>query len=384
MWIKLMLILMALFSCQSQTGTVQYGIDRTSVYLPKLVGKRVGLVVNHTSVNREGTHLIEILRQNQIHIQVMFAPEHSIAGDKADGERLDDDLANRIVSLYGRTKKPTPEHLDSVDVLIYDIQDVGVRCYTFISTLGYVMEAAAETSIPILVFDRPNPLGRLIEGPIRTDSLSSFVGLYPIPIRYGLTVGELAILIQRRGWMKAMDRLKLTVIEMTGWKPSAQALDDPRFRPTSPNIPTVETLHLYPGLVLFEGTNLSVGRGTDQAFSQIGAPWLKVDSLMPILRAEFPLMDFNETTFTPKNIPGKAWNPKFQDQLCNGIEISIPNPEGFQSVAFGIRLMNLIHQLHPEFKIDRQRHFNLILGQVGKLPLKVNETLFNPTSVYRY
>lgn len=239
-------------------------------HLQLLEGKRVGLIVNHTARLSSGQYLVDMLVQRGIVIVALFGPEHGIRGEGLAGEKISDTKDEKtgipIYSLYGKTRKPTAEMLANVDMLVYDIQDVGVRFYTYISTMGLCMAAAAEKGIPFIVLDRPNPLGgEKVDGPILDDSLKSFVGMYPIPIVYGLTCGELAKMINAEGWFATkesglLNRLKcnLTVITMEGWKRKMPWGDTGlEWVPPSPNIKSAQTALVYPMTCLIEATNIS-------------------------------------------------------------------------------------------------------------------------------
>lgn len=264
------LILFSFISCQSQG--LKTGADKMDDYLPLLEGKRVALVVNQTSVIHQ-THLVDSLHARGVKITKVMAPEHGFRGEAPDGETIDNtkdpETGIPIISIYGKTKKPSPEMLEDVDVLIFDIQDVGVRFYTFISTMHYVMEAAAENNKQVIILDRPNPNGMYVDGPVKEDDIQSFVAKHPIPIVHGLTIGELAQMINGEGWLENNLQCDLTVIKMDGWDHrSTYALP---ISP-SPNLPTDNAITLYPSLGLFEGTVVSVGRGTDFPFEVIGHP----------------------------------------------------------------------------------------------------------------
>ena len=249
------------------------GAERLEKYLPLLKNKRVGLVVNQTS--RVGqAYLVDTLRARGVNVTAIFAPEHGFRGEAADGATIKDGRDARsgvaVRSVYGKTKKPTPEMLADVDVLVFDIQDVGARFYTFISTLHYVMEAAAEQNKSVLVLDRPNPNGDLVDGPVLEPAHKSFVGLDPLPIAHGLTVGELATMLNGEKWLTGGRRCRLTVVPLAAGYTHATAYHLP-VRP-SPNLPTDHAVALYPSICLFEGTNVSVGRGTATPFEVIGSP----------------------------------------------------------------------------------------------------------------
>ena len=290
------------------------GAEQMEKYLPQLKGKRVGLVINQTS--RVGTtYLVDTLRARGVNVTAIFAPEHGFRGEETDGATIKDGRDARsgvlVRSVYGKTKKPTPEMLADVDVLIFDIQDVGARFYTFISTLHYVMEAAAEQKKAVIVLDRPNPNGDLVDGPILEPAHKSFVGLDPLPIAHGLTVGELATIINGEKWLAGGRRCRLTVVPVGTGYTHATAYHLP-VRP-SPNLPTDHAVALYPSICLFEGTNVSVGRGTVTPFEVIGSP------TQPTTRT---------FSFTPQPNAGSP-TPPLKGQLCYGLNLAeAPTREG--------------------------------------------------------
>jgi uncharacterized protein YbbC (DUF1343 family) len=281
------------------------GAAQLDILLPKLRNKNIALVVNHTAMIGN-THLADTLKNSGISIKKVFAPEHGFRGNAADGENVKDGVDTKtglpIASLYGNTKKPTPEQLADVDVVIFDIQDVGVRFYTFISTLHYVMEACAEQHKKLLILDRPNPNGHYVDGPVLDPALKSFVGMHPIPIVHGLTVGELGQMINGEGWLANGVKCDLEVIQVKNWE--HKDLYSLPQRP-SPNLPNDQSIQLYPSLGLFEGTAISVGRGTQIPFLVLGNPELKT----------FPFQ------FTPEDIPGMAQNPPHKGKVCYGLDL---------------------------------------------------------------
>ena len=270
-------------------------------YLPLIEGKRVALIVNQTSVVGN-THLVDTLISRGIDIQKVLAPEHGFRGEAPDGQEINDARDEKtgipIVSIYGSSKKPSPEMLHDIDVLIFDIQDVGVRFYTFISTMHYIMEAGAENGKKAIILDRPNPNGMYVDGPVKEDGISGFVAMHPIPVVHGLTVGELAQMINNEGWLKNGVKADLEVISVSGW--THQESYSLPIKP-SPNLPNDNAIALYPSLGLFEGTAVSVGRGTDHPFEVIGHPDLKTGSY----------------TFTPKPNAGSKY-PPLEGLLCYG------------------------------------------------------------------
>ena len=285
---------------------VMVGAERLAQYLPQLQGQRVGLVINQTS--RVGNaFLVDTLRARGVNVTAIFAPEHGFRGEAADGATIADGRDARsgvpVRSVYGKTKKPTPAMLADVDVLVFDIQDVGARFYTFISTLHYVLEAAAEQNKPVLVLDRPNPNGDLVDGPVLEPAHKSFVGLDPLPIAHGLTVGELAQLMNQEKWLAEGRQCRLTVVPMQQGYTHATAYHLP-VRP-SPNLPTDHAVALYPSICLFEGTNVSVGRGTNAPFEAIGSP------SQPATRP---------FSFTPAPNAGSP-TPPMKGQRCYGLDL---------------------------------------------------------------
>ncbi len=279
------------------------GAERFDQYLPLLRGKNVALVVNHSSMVGQ-THLADTLHRLGICISVIFAPEHGFRGDADAGEHIVDGYDLRtgapIVSLYGKRRKPKPEDLEGTDVLIFDIQDVGARFYTYISTLFYAMEACAEQNKQVIVLDRPNPNGHYVDGPVLDSRLTSFIGIAPIPIVHGCTVGELARLFVGEFWIYRPEQLQLTVVPCLNYTHSK------RFTPPiapSPNLPTERSILLYPSLCLFEGSTCSVGRGTETPFELVGHP-------------DFPCDTFS---FVPQPNKGNK-NPLFAGNFCGGMD----------------------------------------------------------------
>ncbi|MDX5422554.1 MAG: DUF1343 domain-containing protein [Hymenobacteraceae bacterium] len=281
------------------------GAEQMDLYLPKLQGKRVGLVVNQTSVVGQ-THLVDTLLSRGVTINTIFAPEHGFRGEADAGAHIKDAKDSKtglpIISLYGKNKKPLPEQIKNLDVLLFDIQDVGTRFYTYISTMHYVMEAAAENGKEVLVLDRPNPNGHYVDGPVLEMDQQSFVGMHPIPIVHGLTVGELAKMINGEKWLEGQRQANLTVIPMANYDH-----DMPYDLPVkpSPNLPNAQAIALYPSICFFEGTDVSVGRGTPTPFQVIGSPY-------------YQKKDFS---FTPVSTPG-ATNPPHKDVKCYGKDLT--------------------------------------------------------------
>lgn len=306
--ISTLLILYGLLAaCEQQRPSVHPGADRPDRYLPLIGDRRIALVANHTSL--AGTsHLVDTLLQSGIareQITKVFAPEHGFRGNRAAGVQIEDGMDTQtgipVASLYGNHKKPEPEELEGVDMMLFDLQDVGARFYTYISTLHYVMEACAENGIPLVVLDRPNPNGGYVDGPVLDTAFRSFVGMHPIPVVYGLTMGELARMINGEGWLNGGIECDLTVIPCEGYV-HGRRVHLPV--PPSPNLPNDHAVLLYPSTCFFEGTVLSEGRGTSMPFEIYGHP-------------ELP----GSFTFTPETIPGVARDPKFEGELCRGTDL---------------------------------------------------------------
>ncbi|MBI4419098.1 MAG: DUF1343 domain-containing protein [Ignavibacteriales bacterium] len=345
---------------------VTVGADRLLSDEFRLIrGKRIGLVTNHTALLRNGVHLADSLaRHSDVRLVALFGPEHGVRGEAAAGAVVDDTVDVRtgahIYSLYGRTYKPTPEMLSGVEVLLYDVQDVGTRFYSYISTMTYAMEAAAEAGIPFIVLDRPNPLtGSRVEGFVLDDSLKSFVGLYPIPIVYGMTPGELAAMINGEGWLRNGVRGDLTVVRMSGWT-RTMWYDQTGlpWLPPSPNMRTLETAIVYPGSCLLEGTNLSEGRGTDRPFENVGAPFIDGKCWAEELNAlKLPGVRFDAITFRPNA-------SKHAGSECGGVKISVIDRKEFQPVKTGLALLSTARRLYPSDFQWYRRSIDRLAGSV--------------------
>ncbi|MDA1478103.1 exo-beta-N-acetylmuramidase NamZ family protein [Bacillus changyiensis] len=325
-----------------------------------LTNKRIGLITNPTGVDSHLTSSIDLLHQDpDIKLAALFGPEHGVRGDTQAGDQVDSYIDEKtglpVYSLYGKTKKPTAEMLQHIDVLLFDIQDVGTRFYTYIYTMAYAMEAAKENNIPFVVLDRPNPQsGKKVEGPVLDPNYSSFVGRYPIPLVHGMTTGELAKLFNREFKIGA----DLTVIKMKGWKRQMFFKDtELPFVLPSPNMPTPDTSNVYPGTGLLEGTNVSEGRGTTKPFELIGAPYINSTVLAEKLNSlKRPGVRFRAASFTPTF-------SKYQHQLCHGVELYVTDRSTFQAVKTGITIIKTIHDLYPDnFKFLASGSFNRLVG----------------------
>jgi uncharacterized protein YbbC (DUF1343 family) len=315
-----------------------------------LSGKRVGLITNQTGLVEGSEHLADLLRRApNLKLVAIFAPEHGVRGQAEAGETvrggLDANTGVPIHSLYGASRRPTPAMLRDVDVLLFDIQDVGVRFYTYISTMGLAMQAAAGARIPFIVLDRPNPLGgAYVSGFVLEAPLRSFVGEYPIPIVHGLTVGELARMIQGEKWLPGLDGLALSVVAMQGWQRSMRWQATGRtWVATSPNIPTFAAALVYPGMGLVGEAQVNEGRGTPTPFSLFGAPWIEGAKLAQSLNAlRLPGVAFRAETFTPRSIPGVAARPRFAGLALSGVRIDVTDVGRIEPLEIGINVLALI------------------------------------------
>ncbi len=280
------------------------GAERVAFYHPLLKDKKVALVVNQTSIVKD-KHLVDTLLKLGVKIQVIFAPEHGIRGKADAGEIISDTKDSKtglpVISLYGKKKKPLAEDLRNVDVILFDIQDVGVRFYTYISTLHYVMDACAENNIPLILLDRPNPNAYFVDGPMLDMAFKSFIGMHPVPVVYGMTIGEYAQMINGEGWLTNKATCKLTVVDCKNY--NHDAYYELPVKP-SPNLPNLRSVLLYPSICFFEGTTLSLGRGTNKQFQVIGHPKI-----------------ISEYSFIPMPNEG-AKDPPLNGQKCYGTDLS--------------------------------------------------------------
>ncbi len=325
-------------------------------HLDLIRGKHLGLVTNQSALLADGRHLLDaLLALPDVAVQALFSPEHGLLGTAPDGAEVghgkDARTDVRVYSLYGEVTKPTPEMLEEVDLLIYDIQDVGVRFYTFSSTLFLTLEAAAERGIPYLVLDRPNPItGGRVEGPILETPQRSFVGLFPLPVAHGMTLGELAMLVNGEGWLKDGAKADLRVIKAEGWSRGLW-FDETGLRwvKPSPNMMTLETAVVYPGACFIEGTNVSEGRGTEKPFETIGAPYIDGTALAETMNAcRLPGVVFEPVEFTPRDILRVTTDPKYENEVCRGIFIKVTDREAFRPVATGVYLLTTLKKMYPD------------------------------------
>lgn len=311
-YLILAILISFLNSCKAQPPDqkthipVVCGAERTDEYLPFLKDRNVALIVNHTSLIGN-THLLDSLLAHKTEVVKVFAPEHGFRGDADAGAHVASGVDTKtgipVVSLYGSKKKPDADDLKNIDIVIFDIQDVGARFYTYISTMSLAMEACAENHVAFLVLDRPNPNGFYVDGPVLEPKHASFVGMHPVPVVHGMTVGEYATMVNEEGWLANGIRCRLEVVRMKNY--THQTLYQLPVKP-SPNLPDMTTVYLYPSVCFFEGTFMSVGRGTQWPFRIIGHPEYKAGNMV----------------FTPVRTEGASLNPPFKDQSCYGFDLS--------------------------------------------------------------
>lgn len=317
--------------------TIITGAQQTEVYLPQLKNKKVAIVTNASGIIGK-RHLVDTLLKHKVKIVKIFGPEHGFRGTADAGEKVKsgkDALTNiTVVSLYGSHKKPTKEDLKGVDVVVYDIQDVGVRFYTYISTMTYVMEACAENNKELIILDRPNPNGFYIDGPVMTDKYKSFLGMHNVPIVYGMTCGEYAQMVNGEGWMKNNVKCKLTVIPLKKYD-RAKFVSSLPVKP-SPNLPNDTAVLMYPTLGLLEGSIMSLGRGTDCPFQYIGNPYAD--------QTNFPF------SFTPKSTLISK-KPKYQDTLCYGVNMKLQFNAMLKKQEIDVALLKMFYN-HSSNKQD--------------------------------
>ena len=326
-----LLIIISLYGLSQAQNAVQTGADRVDDYIWLLQGKRVAVCGNQTSMVGN-THLVDTLLRRHVNVVKIFCPEHGFRGNAEAGAHIasgtDPKTGLPIVSLYGKNKKPAPEQLTDVDFILFDLQDVGCRFYTYISTLHYVMEAAAEKGTPVVVLDRPNPNGYFVDGPVLDPKFKSFVGMHPVPVVYGMTIGEYARMINGEGWLAGGIHCNLAVVQLQNYTHNTRYVLPV---PPSPNLPNAESIYLYPSLCLFEGTNISVGRGTTLPFQIYGAPMMKG----------------GDYTFTPAPIRGVSENPPHNGKACRGYYLK----------EFATSHLNSANQFNLQYLITAYKHY---------------------------
>lgn len=331
----------------TQLNIIEPGAHQIQEYQNFLRDKSIAIVANHTSTIGK-QHLVDSLLSLQINVKKIFCPEHGFRGNADAGELINNSTDTKtglpVISLYGSHKKPMKNDLEGIDLVVFDIQDVGVRFYTYISTLHYVMEACAENNIPLLVLDRPNPNGFYVDGPVLDTNFSSFVGLHPVPLVHGMTIGEYAKMINGEQWLKNKVQCKLEIIRCKNY--SHDSLYQLPVKP-SPNLPNMQSVYLYPSLGLFEGTIVSIGRGTDFPFQVFGHP-------------HFKNLDFS---FTPESRPGASKNPKHKNLTCYGIDLREVHPDFiFEEGKINIEWLIFAYQKLKNEKNFFNSYFKLLAG----------------------
>lgn len=339
------------------------GLDRVAEYATLFRGKRIGIMANQTACDHRGRFVVEVFQSLAYgKVTALFAPEHGLWGTLGAGDEVETVVHPQynipVYSLYGHGEAHRDPHLDEVDVLVFDMQDVGARFYTYVSSMALAMKAAAQQGITFVVLDRPNPLGGLrVEGPVLESDYASFVGLFPVPLVHGLTVGEIARLIQGEEWLGQGLQIDLQVVPLSDWQRTMtyEQTHLPFIKP-SPNIPDVLTALIYPGTALIEGTNVSEGRGTDSPFRQIGAPWIDGPNLARHMNASsLPGVSFQAAAFTPQS-------SKHAGQRCSGVRLEIVDRDRFSPVICGVTLLDTLHRLYPEQLQWRLPHLDRLCG----------------------
>jgi len=371
--------------------TVDPGIEVLfKQHIDELQGKTVGLVINHTAADKKGVSIVDkFMEYDDITIQVIFAPEHGYRGDQ--GGRIVDEVDTvsgaKIYSLHGEVYKPTPEMLEGIDVLIFDMQSVGVKFYTYSSTMGRAMQAAAENGVEFWVLDRPNPItGTRVDGTIQESETVSNVGLYPIPVQYGLTIGELAKMVVGEGLMEFPEGFQPRIIQMTNWRRDRwyDETDIPWIK-ASPNMPLIETAIVYPGMCFFEVRGFSIkGSGRPHPFIWMGNPWLDGNKLATELnKLNIPGADFTPIEFTPTS-------GRFEGEKLGGIQVNIIDRNELEPVKLGVYIMHTILQLHPDeyeltTKVDRLAGTERLRNALneGQTPEQIFESWQQPLEEFK-
>ncbi|HNR98842.1 MAG TPA: DUF1343 domain-containing protein [Planctomycetota bacterium] len=357
----------------SDKGPPRCGLDNLPRLLELVRARRAGLILNHTAVTAAGTHMLDALSALGADVRVIFTPEHGLFGTDEAGARVTDGTHRgiKVVSLFGAKRAPAPADLAGLDLLVFDIQDVACRFYTYISTMAMAMEKAAAAGLPFLILDRPCLAGGTeVAGPVLRPEFKSFVGYLPLPIAYGMTAGELGAMAVAEGWLGGGHAL--TVVRLAGWRRGAPARTAGVLAPPpSPNLPTLDAVIAYSGMCLLEATNISEGRGLDTPFLTIGAPWIDGKALAADLAARnLPGAAFSPAVFTPRPIPGKALAPKHSGLRCEGITLAIADRARFQGVRTGLEVLSAIFARWPQRIAVDQRGFARLAG-VGDLATRL-------------
>ena len=326
--------------------------------LDLIKGKKIGIIANHTSLDSNGNHIVDLLIPHA-RVTAIFGPEHGFRGDVEDAASIKDGKYQGIpiYSLYGEYLAPTPKMLEDVEVLVYDIQDVGVKFYTFMSNLFLAMAAAKRDGLSVIVLDRPNPINaEIFAGAITNPAFSSFVGVIPLPIRYGMTVGELARLFNQESYAGFSLDLDLTLVKMSGYE-RGMWFDETGFPwiGTSPNMPTLDTAIIYPGTCLMEGTNLSEGRGSESPFLTVGAPYIDGQKWLDAVPEEILAgIKAEPVSFRPKAIPGIVSKPKYKDVTCQGLRLTVVDRDKLEPIGLAVALLCAAQEIYPkQFKMTK-------------------------------
>jgi len=356
---------------KNENKSVKTGADiLISEKLELVKKKNIAIVTNHTAILKSGVHLVDALKRiDDISIVALFGPEHGIRGDAPDGITISDGKDSKtgipVYSLYGKIRQPTEEMLKNVDLLIFDIQDVGARFYTYISTMYYSIKAASENNIPIIILDRPNPINGInVDGPMLNLNFKSFVGIAKLPIQHGMTVGELALYFNQPEILETEKPAELEIIKMENWRRS-YFFDECELKwiIPSPNMPNLETAIVYPGLCLIEGTNISEGRGTYAPFLMIGSPYINsYEVISEMNKYELKGISLSDTMFNPVEIPNMAASPKYKDEPCKGIFIEVTNRNDFRPIDFAVKLIYTFNKLYPQNFTFRQSSIDRLWG----------------------
>ena len=354
--------------------SVFYGLDiLEQMDFKPLYDKSIGVFTNQTAVNRKGVHLLDLLKSHsKINVEVIFTPQFGLFVDqnerfKIEGKENFDPIHNaRIVEVFGRNVKPPEWSVKDLDLILIDLQDTGVRYSTYLATITKILEVASEWRIPVIVLDRPNPLrGDRIDGPVVREKFQSFEGYHLIPIRHGMTIGELSVMANEMGWIKDMKRANLTIIPMANWKRSywLDKSEHPWISP-HPNIRDIRANLSYVGFGLLEGSNLNDGRGTDRPYMRAGAPWLSGFHLAEkLIKLDLPGVEFRVVEYIPRKKPADKAIPLHVNKVCNGVDILITDPNRFDPLATATSIMILANQLYPkEFKWDELNRIDMLFG----------------------
>ena len=355
-------------------SSIFYGLDiLEQMDFKPLYGKTIGVLTNQTAVNRNGVHLLDLLQKHpKVNVNIIFTPQYGLFADqnerfKIDGkEKYDPIYGARIVEIFGRNVKPPAWSVRELDLIIVDIQDTGVRFSTYLATITKLLEVASEWKIPVIILDRPNPLrGDRVDGPVVRPQFQSFEGYHIIPIRHGMTIGELSIMANEMGWIKDMKRANLTVIPMANWKRSywLDKSEHPWIQP-HPNLKTIRTNLSYVGFGLIEGTNLNDGRGTDRPYMRVGAPWLSGFHLAEkLIKLDLPGVEFRVVEYIPRKKQADKAIPLHVNKVCSGVDIKITDPNRFDPLATATAIMVLTKQLYPkEFRWDELNRIDMLFG----------------------